>query len=237
MKKILRHLTMAWELGTIVFAATLAVVACNFPQINTTPPPPTTLACDIPVFNALPETKLMQTKGGLEITVSPAHYASQIQIIRSAREIAPPLLSLRLQGATKYIEVTQRPEISINPNRIKFGILINNLLPRVFRGAGSVVQISAGGKAIPVSANDYAELTNVTLPPRQQQEVLIYGPPLSQLGTGKTTIGVFIYDIVTKVDAAGNILEKQNFEWFFDYSTQHREESAPPVKITSGWAK
>jgi len=41
----------------------------------------------------------------------------------------------------------------------------------------------------------------------------------------KTTIGLFIYDIVTKTDAAGNVTEKQNFEWYYNLETQLVQDS------------
>jgi hypothetical protein len=157
--------------------------------------------------------------------------------MKSIRDVEPPIISLRPTGATRYIEKTKRPIISISPNQLKFSILINNLLPRVFRGAGSVVQFNTGGKTLTVGAENYSELSNVIIPPHQQTEVFIYGPALSQMPSEKTNLGVFIFDIVTKVDAAGNILEKQNFEWFFDYSTQRHEESGPPIQVTSGWIR
>ena len=35
-----------------------------------------------------------------------------------------------------------------------------------------------------------------------------------------TTVGLFLYDVVTNTDAAGNVTEKQNFEWYFSYRGQ-----------------
>ena len=47
-------------------------------------------------------------------------------------------------------------------------------------------------------------------------------------------MGLFFYDVVTKTDNAGNVTEKQNFEWFYDYSVQLKEEEVqldPPERV------
>jgi hypothetical protein len=81
----------------------------------------------------------------------------------------------------------------------------------------------------------YAELTNVIVPPRAQQQVNIDGPSLSVL-PDQTTIGLFLYDVATKTDAAGNVTEKQNFEWYYNYGVQRKEATGSIVK-KRGWTR
>lgn len=88
-----------------------------------------------------------------------------------------------------------------------------------------------------MGVENYSEFLDVIIPPRQQAEISIFGVSLSQMPVEKTTLGIFIYDVVTKVDQAGNILEKQNFEWFFDFSTEKKEAFGPPTTVERGWVR
>jgi UDP-N-acetyl-D-mannosaminuronic acid transferase (WecB/TagA/CpsF family) len=50
----------------------------------------------------------------------------------------------------------------------------------------------------------------------------------------QTTIALFLYDVVSNTDAAGNITQKQNFEWFYNYTTESKQ-IAGEVRKTEGW--
>ena len=63
----------------------------------------------------------------------------------------------------------------------------------------------------------------------------VYGPSFQDIPE-KTTLGIFLYDVVIKIDNAGNIVEKQNFEWYYNYQTQIKEETAEVVK-ERGWVR
>jgi hypothetical protein len=43
----------------------------------------------------------------------------------------------------------------------------------------------------------------------------------------RSTIGVFLFDVVTRTDDAGDVTEKQNSEWFFNYTPQLEETTGP----------
>ncbi len=96
-----------------------------------------------------------------------------------------------------------------------------------------MVQFNVGGKLIPFGTTDYKEFINGIVPPRNETELKIYGPPLG-IVPEKGTIGIFLYDVVTATDTAGNVTEKQNYEWYFNYSTQIVEETAES-KTTRGF--
>jgi len=200
-------------------------------------PPPTPLVCFLPIITPLPETKITQAKGGISISVSPVEYSTTLEIKRTETEVQPPLFSFSSKKATRYVEIVTKPVAAIIPDNLRFKISINNLLPRVFRGAGAVFQFTAGGKVLPMGVENYSEFLDVIIPPRQQAEISIFGVSLSQMPAEKTTLGIFIYDVVTKVDQAGNILEKQNFEWFFDFSTEKKEGFGPPTLVERGWVR
>jgi len=217
-----------------------------FFELSCLPPAPEsapetiTVSCLVPSFSPLPETKESQEKGGVEISIAPVTY----EVIRSTNTettpVSEPLIAILPKGYTRensaYVEETSWQVIDVSPDNLSFLVTINNKLPRVFRGAGSVVQFNVSGKLIGIEEKYYADFLNVIVPPRSQHQVKIYGPALQSLPSQQTTIGIFFYDVVTNVDKAGNVTEKQNFEWYFSYSPQFRQEISP-VTRKRGWVR
>lgn len=211
----------------------VAISLCALSACVTNPPPqapaPTmTVTAKLPTFAPLAETRESQEKGGVEISVGPVAYEAVRSSYTTERVLQPGVME-RLTAPPnwqymRYVERTTSPVLKVAPEQLRFRININNKLPRVFRGAGTVVQFNIAGKLIQVDQTGYADLVNVIVPPRTQQQVEVYGPTIASL-PGQTTIGLFLYDVTTKADAAGNVTEKQNFEWYFNYATQVREES------------
>ena len=118
-----------------------------------------------------------------------------------------------------------RDSLVVAPSKLAFTIRINNKLNRVFRGQGSVVQINVDGKMLSFDRVDYQQFINGIVPPRNEAAVSISADALSQL-PDKGTIGIYLYDVITATDVAGNTTEKQNYEWFFSYTTKVVEERA-----------
>lgn len=194
-----------------------------------TPPPPTqTTSYKLPQFKIVEgEAKESQSKGGIEISVAPVAYQMTQKEKKTRRQVSAPLfgtldLDERLRPYAKFFEETTTIGPEVTPTRIAYLVKINNTLSRVFRGAGTVVQFNAGGKLVAVDQAGYAELAQAIIPPRGELQVTVYGPLLSQVAD-KATLGLFLYDVVTATDAAGNITQKQNYEWFFEYSVKTEE--------------
>jgi len=80
------------------------------------------------------------------------------------------------------------------------------------------VQFQVAGKTLHVDPSGFGDFLNAIVPPRSSQDIDIVGPAIADLPE-RATIGVFIYDVVTKMDEAGNIQEKQNFEWYYAWET------------------
>jgi len=207
------------------------------------PPPGTprviTISGKLPTLSPLPETKELQQKGGLQISVAPVPYELVPSGVSSDRAIQPSFMEKL--GAPdgwqnmRFVERTTSSVLTVQPEALRFRITINNQLPRVFRGGGTVVQFNIAGKLLSVSEAGYADLVNVIVPPRTQQQIEIYGPPIAVIPE-QTTVGLFLYDVVTKTDAAGNVTEKQNFEWYFNYAVQTRDEPTE-VKTQRLWVR
>ena len=111
------------------------------------------------------------------------------------------------------------PQLIPEPDRLVFTVKIHNQLNRVFHGQGAVVQFNVDGKLIPFNNTDYKEFSGGIVPPLNDGDLTIYGPPLDTL-QDKGTITIFLYDVITATDVAGNTTEKQNYTWDFSYTMQ-----------------
>ena len=177
------------------------------------------MQCFYPVLAPLPETKELQAKGGINISLAPGNFQCSKTVQKTSQEVQPTAgevlaLSLSSSGNSRFykmLETTSTPVYTVNPEKVAFRVKINNQMPRVFRGAGTVVLYNFGGKNTSISSQDYAELSNIIVPPRTEAEVTIYGPSFRDIPE-KTTLGIFLYDVVIRTDNAGNIVEKHNYQ-------------------------
>ncbi|HEU5122588.1 MAG TPA: hypothetical protein VFW05_00835 [Verrucomicrobiae bacterium] len=210
-------------------AAALAFSGCEAPRQAT--PKTMSISVKVPVFQTAAETKEAQEKGGIEIAVVPALYKAVQKQRTTIEQAQQPGLSLLLvpagdQNSKVYVEERITPYFETQPRRLQFSVRVNNKLSRVFRGQGAVVQFNVAGKLVPFGEADYKEFLNSIVPPRNEAEFTIYGPTLDALPENGT-IGIFLYDVVTATDVAGNITEKQNFEWYFTYTNRIEQSTAP----------
>jgi hypothetical protein len=210
-------------------AATIALAGCE--SMTRTPQTKPTVKMSVlkPSLTPLPETKPSQDKGGVEISIAPVTYT----VVERA-EVTDRTLYERtkreyefgtgrvFETPVRVIERKTTPLLRTDPEKLKFQVKVVNKLPRVFRGQGMVVQFNVGGKLHSVDPSAYAELVQMIVPPRNEQAVYIYGPPTQEL-PASCPVGLFFYDVVTQIDNAGVVTEKQNFEWYYNYTTQLEE--------------
>jgi hypothetical protein len=191
----------------------------------------------VPSLAVSAETPENQIKGGLRITVSPEPFKTVESWSTKQRGVPPPskfgFVVVPAPNAV-YMERTKVPGLVVAPDHLVFHVHLNNEMPRVFRGSGIAVQFNVAGKLVSVDSSRYGDLLNIILSPGNEQELTILGPDISSI-TAPTTIGLFFFDVVTNMDQAGNVAEKQNFEWYFTYQTQavEKEFSVPPPE--TGW--
>ena len=192
------------------------------------------LSVAVPSLAPLQETPQSQTKGGLRITLAPETFNATESWSVQSRQVSPGVISFPPSPNAVYVEKTSTPSLNVTPDGLVFHLHLSNQLPRVFRGSGIAVQFNVAGKIVATDASGYGDLVNLILPPRSEQEVTILGPKISVIPS-PCTVGVSLYDVVTGIDQAGNITEKQNFEWYFSYQTQatEKEFSVPPPQ--RGW--
>ena len=210
----------------------LALAGCeSAPSPARAPNQTVSITAKLPVIVALPETKEAQEKGGIEIAIVPVSYQAVKKTRTTTVQVQPTFgeqvaLSLVTNGNSQskvMIEQTNESHLTIDPPRLAFTVRINNKLNRVFRGQGAVVQINVDGKMLSFDHIDYKQFINGIVPPRNEASVSISADALSLLPE-KGTIGIYLYDVITATDNAGNTIEKQNYEWFFSYTTKIVEE-------------
>jgi hypothetical protein len=187
------------------------------------------MRCDVPSITPQAETRAPQNKGGLEITITPVNYTAQQHETVTNKQVRQPASDEIIFGnhGYVYVERTTTTTLGATPGQIRFLVKINNQMARVFHGAGTVVQFNVGGQIQPVDQRGYTNVQGAIIPPRQEQQLEIVGPPLSALKEKKGIIGVFLYDVVTNQNDAGVVTEKQNFQWYFDYTIETHEEQVP----------
>lgn len=236
-RKILKEIIAAKSLVMPIFLASL-LVGCATPPPPTAPAAPVKISCQLPNLTPLKETKEYQEKGGIEVALLAASYQCVLNKVVKLEPTQPTFGETMAEAMSKpkgaprsqYFVRTTSPVLKVTPDRLHFTLKLNNKLVRVFRGAGMVVQFNIAGKTQKIDQHDYKDLIEMIVPPRNEQQVEFYGPSIDQI-PDQSTIGIFLYDVVTNTDAAGNILEKQNFEWFFKYAkVLHEEEGATVIE-------
>jgi hypothetical protein len=192
------------------------------------PPQPVTLV--VSTFSATPHsgTQEKQAKGGLIISLAAANEAPQIKDdVRLASAFTPDP-----GDVTAYVNQITTPVVAPGQDRVKFLVTINNQMARVFHGSGIVVQCNVANHLVPVDRSGYAELQEAMIPGGSEQQITILGPKFSEI-PDKGLMGIFLFDVVTSQNTAGEVTEKQNFEWYYDFSTGKKSVEAHPQQIVT----
>lgn len=229
-----RHLTSAaWRSAgaALVLAAGAIATGCA-PARPAGPPPTEKFSVNVPKMTPQAETQVRQVKGGLEISIAPMTYTVVKKERTSLMQVSQPPGAAILYGSrdpSVYAERTTVTTAQASPDRLEFLVTINNQMPRVFHGAGAVVQFNVGGDVLPVEQRGYSSFQGAIIPPRTEQQVKISGPPLSSL-KASGIIGVLFFDVVTGQNEAGVVTEKQNYTWYFNYATTPQSIDIVPTR-------
>jgi hypothetical protein len=192
---------------------------------------------NLPSFTRQAETQQRQEKSGLEITVAPVNYEAVPHSKTTVRPTREPVANELIGGhpGQVYVTKTTNSGVSVQPDRLNFLVTLNNKMPRVFHGSGTVVQFNVGGKILAVDQGGYSSLQGAIVPPQQEQQVTIIGPPLSELPAKSGIVGIFLYDVVTQQSEAGVVTEKQNYQWYFDYTFAPKSVEVPAPQSQSSY--
>lgn len=202
--------------------ALMLVATCSVGCAPTAPKRPQSQVFEMtvkkPVLTPLAETKATQERGGVTLIVEPFLYEVKVDSVIDDRPRNPDFLeSLFKEDNAYYFTRYVNPTVAVHPDQLGFNVRLVNGLNHVVRGAGTVVSAVVDGKQVALGQDGYAELVNAVVIPRGELAIRIWGPKLNVL-PNSCTFGLFLYDFVTATDAAGNPSERQNFEWYYNYT-------------------
>lgn len=207
----------------VVAIGGILLSGCQIPQ--TSAPQTHQITCRLPKIDIRPEqaNTEIQSKGGLEITVTPALYKPVIKENTTLNQVQPNLgEALAMNAQTQLVaEQTTTSRLEPDPNRLVFMVNIRNGLNHVFHGQGSEAQFNVDGRLIPTDKNntDYTQLSAGLVPPLDDIQLAIKGPSLGLL-KDNGNVSIFLYDLPTGTDPAGNVTNREQFTWDFSYTMQ-----------------
>jgi|SRR5665213_518167 len=200
------------------------------------------ISCRIPKIDVIANAvnTATQSKGGLDITIVPALYKAVRADKTTLAQVQPNFGEVMLMNNQTQVvaEQSSTPQLMAEPDRLVFTVKIHNQLNRVFHGQGAVVQFNVDGKLIPFNNTDYKEFSGGIVPPLNDGDLTIYGPPLDTL-QDKGTITIFLYDVITATDVAGNTTEKTELHMGFqlhDATGHGRRGSEKNAEHNEYWA-
>lgn len=204
--------------STICAVASLLSLACA-----TNPPPQMSVGTRVTDLERVDQTPATQTHGGVTITVAPVAFDTARKTVCSYERADPSILQSIPEGVSEETHTRLEEEkfqvLSAQPTQLTFLLTIRNQMDRVFRGSGAVVQFTADEKVQAVEQANYRNLLDALIPPGNESQLRIHGPSLDALRDG-STVAVQLFDVVTAIDSAGNVVNRDNFEWHF---TAHSE--------------
>ncbi len=197
------------------------------------------MSAKLPTVTPLAGTNLSQEKGNVRISVGLVSYKVGVVYISHAQRTNPGFKEAFLLPHNQtdvFIERTCTPVAQVLPSRLEFLVTVDNEMDHVFRGSGMVVRYQVAGKDMAVDQGAWADLVNAIIPPRGSQQVAVYGPAVNTLPSNGT-LGLYFDDVVTGTNPAGDVTQRQSFEWYFQLNFQDQDiqaEEPPPDRMFVG---
>jgi len=182
------------------------------------------LTYQIPYFEMANETKQLVTKGSITVSMEIQNFETN-RLNKQTEKIAPSDNA----EFDKY-EVRNEPYYDTSPNQVHFRMRIKNNSTRILKLREVALVFQVDGHQVSLN-NEYTTkwLENMVIP-SSEEDYDIPGPLLSTL-KGNSTVGVFLYDVPISYDNAGNVLKKENFEWYF-YQKERSETKKEVITYT-----
>lgn len=222
---------MKTTIKLLTLTAALSFIAgCVAPSESGPAEPSTTqVQYRLPVVSPVEPDKQIQEKDGIRVSVAPYRFGTRDVAQHEYRR----KMALFIANNQWPVDIKTTSSVQVYPNNVVFKVKINNQLERVLRLAGTVVAFQVGGKQMAVDKSAYQDFQNGIILPRQEGEFNISGPSISGV-PDNATIALFLYDIVTETDAAGNATKRSNFEFIYTLSRQSQFKELP-TGIKSGY--
>jgi hypothetical protein len=174
----------------------------------------------LPKFQLIDNTLQTQTKGGVTITCE----IIPININKTITKNQKLFYRNPKKPDFDVIQTTNISGIEIKPEKVMFLITIKNNQNRVLklRDCAMVVLMNNIQYSFP-DPKVRMDWENTLVMSNFSTNVTIPGPSIRELDNPKS-IEVFINDIPTKIDDAGNTIKRENFDWLFSCSSEEKTE-------------
>ncbi len=178
-------------------------------------PTPYEASYELPVLKAVEKTKQDQIKGGVMVSCEITPFEAT-KIMNEEKEIvtADP----NKPGYDIY-KVGTRIGYDVSPDVIWFNIRIKNNQDRILKLKDVAIVMLIDGVAYNIPEDAKLEWVGGMLVKGFEKTQKIKGPRISGLGTDKV-VYVSINDVPTVYSPGGEILKKENFEWYYQVTRQ-----------------
>ena len=173
------------------------------------------ISYELPIIKPASQTKQMQTKGGVTVSCEVNNFV----VDRKLSEERNPTFADGNKPGYDLFEITRKPSYDVSPNDITFKITIKNNQDRVLKLIDVPIVMIVDGTQYSIP-NDYLlEWKNALVVKGFSKDYAIKGPQIKGLNNGKA-VYISINDVPTSYDRAGNVTNKENFEWYFQTSLE-----------------
>lgn len=216
------------------------IAACASLQKEPDPPPKRTVEIDVPTIEAVAETSERQEYGGISIEVKPVGFSVQPDSVCTYRAFDEPIFYVsgpEQEGVSSEthtpIHEVKFPDKRLDRDDVTFEVTLVNKMERVWRTEGAVIQVAIDGEVEAVEPPRYEELVTELLPPGQTRSHSVPVIEADRLPQ-EAAIELFLFDVVTDIDEAGNITERHNFEWSFEVTHEAQVDTVTGFR-TNWW--
>lgn len=176
------------------------------------------IACTykLPIIKPTGKTTQLQTKGGVTITTEIIPFTATMS---TEHERSYTYLYPGIPSGYDAVEIINTPHYEVDPSNIAFKIRIRNneSVPLKLSEVGFALIIDGVQWSIPSGYLD--EWNKGLILTGFDKDYTIEGPDLSGLYTAQV-VYLFLNGVPTSYDEAGNITKKDNFQWYFECSTE-----------------
>jgi hypothetical protein len=177
----------------------------------------TTISYELPVIKPDKQTKQVQNKGGVTVTCE----VNEFSVDKTFKTDRKATFADGNSPNSDVFETIKRPSVFVNPDNITFKITVKNNQDRTLKLIEVPIVLIVDGVQYTIP-NDYLiDWKNALIVKGFSKEYFVKGPQTSTLKNAKV-IYLSINDIPTSLDKAGNILSKDNFEWYFECSLENK---------------
>ena len=170
---------------------------------------------ELPVLKAVEQTKQDQVKGGVTVSCEVSSFEA-IKIVNEEKEIATA--DPNKKGYDIY-KIGSKVKYEVAPEEIWFNIKIKNNQDRILKLKDVAIVLLIDGVAYNIPEDAKQEWVGGMLIKGFEKTQKIRGPKISGLGTDKI-IYVSINDVPVSYNSAGEVLKKENFEWYYQVTRQ-----------------